>query len=883
MGALDNKVVCLACFSLFVILFSSPNFAACSPASAGEANALFKWKHSLQNQNTSSLASWEFHPNNDSISACRWLGISCNHHGIIKGLNLSNFGINGTLYNFPFSSLSNLKYIDLSINQLFGTIPPEIGSLSKLIYLDLSINSFFGSIPSEIGHLSNLETLHLVENELTGSIPHEIGNLTSLKDLSLYDNNLEGHIPASLGHLKNLSFLYLYENNIHGSIPHQLGDLTNLLELDIDTNNLTGPIPSNLGKLKKLTMLFLHENHLSGSIPLEIGKLKSLEYLSFYSNNLTGSIPTTFGGLTSLTLLHLYGNQLSGPIPQELGKLKSLTDLELSQNNLIGQIPTSFGPIPKSLKNCSTLVRARFDGNKLTGSISEGCVPVELGSLTQISYLDLSKNSLSGSIPRFWPNFQNLFHLNLSRNKFSQEIPFQIGNLFHLNKLDLSHNLLAREIPSDITKLQSLELLNLSHNNLFGVIPKGFEKIPLSFVDISYNNLQGPIPNSKAFIEAPMEALQGNKGLCGNATGLQPCPSSMNSKSRTKHKALVILIPLGGVILFSGALMGYVIMLEWRKRKANVEEGDKGNKDVFSISLFDGKGMYNDILKATENFNAAYCIGNGGFGIVYKANLPSLASYTTTVAVKKLHSLSDQAEFASHKSFLNEIRALTEIRHRNIVKLFGFCSHARHSFLIYEYLERGSLAKLLGKDETARELDWPKRVNIVKGVAHALSYMHHDCSPSIVHRDLSSNNILIDEEYEARISDFGNAKLLKLNSSNWSAIAGTYGYVAPELAYMTKVTAKVDVYGFGVLALEVLQGKHPGDFISTLTTLAIESIELKDILDTRLSPPSAEVNEAVMCIAKLAIGCLQINPESRPSMQVISQIFSTRKMPLNNL
>ncbi|CAL5384117.1 unnamed protein product [Camellia sinensis] len=122
--------------------------------------------------------------------------------------------------------------------------------------------------------------------------------------------------------------------------------------------------------------------------------------------------------------------------------------------------------------------------------------------------------------------------------------------------------------------------------------------------------------------------------------------------------------------------------------------------------------------------------------------------------------------------------------------------------------------------------------------------MHHDCTLAIVHRDISSNNVLIDEEYEACVSDFGTAKLLKLDSFNWSAYVGTYGYVAPELAYTMKVTEKCDIYSIGVLALEVIKGKHLGDFITSLLTAAVENIKLKDVLDQCLSPPSLEVEEA---------------------------------------
>ncbi|XP_044511505.1 MDIS1-interacting receptor like kinase 2-like [Mangifera indica] len=159
--------------------------------------------------------------------------------------------------------------------------------------------------------------------------------------------------------------------------------------------------------------------------------------------------------------------------------------------------------------------------------------------------------------------------------------------------------------------------------------------------------------------------------------------------------------------------------------------------------------------------------------------------------------------------------------------------------------------------------------------------MHHDCSPPVVHRDISSNNILLDEEYVAHVSDFGTAKLLKIDSSNWTELVGTYGYIAPELAYTRKVTEKCDVYSFGVLAVEVIKGKHPGDIITSLSShLTNESTLVKDILDQRLPLPPSEVEEQVMTIVKLATACLHVNPQSRPSMHKISQMLDQFYSPL---
>ncbi|KAJ0970288.1 hypothetical protein J5N97_023165 [Dioscorea zingiberensis] len=212
----------------------------------------------------------------------------------------------------------------------------------------------------------------------------------------------------------------------------------------------------------------------------------------------------------------------------------------------------------------------------------------------------------------------------------------------------------------------------------------------------------------------------------------------------------------------------------------------------------------------------------GAHSIVYKATLPSGGS----LAIKKLQGEGQVVE----QSFQNEIQALTQIRHRNIVRLYGFYSTAKFNFIAYEYMERGSLGAILRSNKRAMELDWVKRVNIIRDIAQALSYLHHDCAPPIVHRDITSNNILLDEEYKACVSNFGISRLLEPNSSHWSMLAGTHGYMAQELAYIMRVTKKCDVYSFGVVALEVMHGIHPGDLINGLSS----SMLVKDILDPRL-------------------------------------------------
>ncbi|KAK9994969.1 hypothetical protein SO802_024672 [Lithocarpus litseifolius] len=296
------------------------------------------------------------------------------------------------------------------------------------------------------------------------------------------------------------------------------------------------------------------------------------------------------------------------------------------------------------------------------------------------------------------------------------------------------------------------------------------------------------------------------------------------------------------------------------------DESTSKSENPFLIWYFDGETMFEDIVEASENFDDKYCIGVGGTAKVYKVEIPGAQVF----AVKKLRSTVEGIETENIKSFTNEVAALTKIRHRNIVKLFGFCFQEEHSFLVYEFMERGSLADMLCSEEGAKELDWATRVQVVKGVAYALSYMHCDCVPPIIHRDISSKNILLSSDLEAYVSDFGIAKILKPNSSNWTTIAGTYGYLAPELTYTMAVTEKCDIYSFGVLVLEVLMGKHPGELITNLHYSTSTSIPLKDVLDDRLSPPTSQkIVDELALMQSLSLSCLSAAPQSRPTMRSV--------------
>lgn len=322
--------------------------------------------------------------------------------------------------------------------------------------------------------------------------------------------------------------------------------------------------------------------------------------------------------------------------------------------------------------------------------------------------------------------------------------------------------------------------------------------------------------------------------------------------------------------------------------EAKIAKNGESSKSV--IWERESKFTFGDIVQATDDFNEIYCIGRGGFGSVYKAVL----STGQVVAVKKLN-MSDSSDIpaTNRQSFENEIKMLTEVRHRNIIKLYGFCSRRGCLYLVYEHVERGSLGKVLYGIEGEAELGWGRRVNTVRGVAHAIAYLHRDCSPPIVHRDISLNNILLETDLEPRLADFGTARLLSTDSSNWTAVAGSYGYMAPELAQTMRVTDKCDVYSFGVVALEVMMGRHPGDLLSSLSSTkpplsSDPELFLKDVLDPRLQAPTGQAAEEVVFVVTVALACTQTKPEARPTMHFVAQELSARTQaylaePLNSI
>ncbi|KAJ9683639.1 hypothetical protein PVL29_019281 [Vitis rotundifolia] len=506
-----------------------------------------------------------------------------------------------------------------------------------------------------------------------------------------------------------------------GVVCNEGGSVTNI------SLSLSGKKLGELSKLEfssfpNLVHLSLSDCGLNGSIPHQIGTLTQLTILFLSINNLTGEIPLSLANLTQLEYLFLYSNKLHGSIPPKIGKMKNLIDLDLGYNNLIGVIPSFFG-------NLTTLTTLYLDGNQISGFIPpqiekmknlklfylsynrlHGSIPLEIGKLQNLNYLFLHYNNLTSVIPSFFGNLTNLNYLTLRGNQISE-----------FEYIDISDNLISGKIPSQFGNLKQVEYFNLSHNNLSGTISHSLSNYMWTKIDLSHNQLEGPIP-FQLQSRAPLEAFSHNKGLCGK----------IKSWPRCKKRPQIILI-----IIVS---LSATLLLSVDKKKKILKTTKVKNGDLFSIWDYDGVIAYQDIIQATEDFDIKYYISTGGYGSVYRAQLPS----EKEVALKKLHRW-EREDPTYLKSFENEVQMLSRIQHRNIVKLHGFCLHNRCIFLVYKYMEKGSLYCMLRDEVEAVELDWTKRVNVL----------------------------------EPFVADFGTARLLNLDSSNQTLLAGTYGYIAP--------------------------------------------------------------------------------------------------------
>ncbi|XP_020269570.1 LOW QUALITY PROTEIN: putative serine/threonine-protein kinase [Asparagus officinalis] len=290
---------------------------------------------------------------------------------------------------------------------------------------------------------------------------------------------------------------------------------------------------------------------------------------------------------------------------------------------------------------------------------------------------------------------------------------------------------------------------------------------------------------------------------------------------------------------------------------------------------------YKELRKATMDFSPGNKVGEGGFGSVYKGTLKD----GTVVAVKVLSHESRQGK----REFLTELNVVSDITHENLVRLYGCCVEGDHRILVYNYLENNSLAQtLLGANRSNIQFSWSTRTKISIGVARGLAFLHEEVQPHVVHRDIKASNILLDNDLNPKISDFGLARLLPPNTTHVSThVAGTIGYLAPEYAVRGQVTRKSDVYSFGVLLLEIVSGRcntntrlpYEEQFLLERTWAHYERGELAKIVDTFITD-DMEIKEACMFL-KVGLLCTQDGSKLRPAMSTVLKML-TGKMDVDS-
>jgi LRR receptor-like serine/threonine-protein kinase FLS2 len=662
-----------------------------------------------------------------------------------------------------FGNLQNFEILFICWNDFTGPIPFEIFNISTIRGIDMSYNKFSGHLPSNVGiFLPKLQLLYLGDNKLNGTIPSSISNASQLAQLDLGDNSFSGLIPKALANLRLLQWLGLANNNltIESSTPQfniitSLSNLTYLRVLALEGNPLNIILPSSIGNLStSLQNLYIYNCNIKGVIPRDIGNLRNLITLELQNNELVGPIPITVGRLHMLQGLFLQGNRLEGLIPSDLCHLKNLYKLYLSANKLSGDIPIC-------MDNLTSLGYIYLDANKLSSTI-----PLSLWSVTNLLEVDLSSNSLSGSLPLEIGKTKVLIKLDLSSNLLSGDIPPAIGGLKDLVNLSLADNRLESSIPKSFGELLSLEFLNLSSNNLSGEIPKSLEALShLKYLNVSFNRLRGKIPVGGPFVNFSAASFMSNDELCGSPQlHVPPCKAGVPrpKKAATVHILKYVLPSIGLTMLV------VALVLVWtRCRKRNVKIPVEGN----SLQLATWRRIsQHELLQATKGFNGSNLLGKGSFGSVYQGTL----SDGIIVAIKVFNLVVEGA----YKSFDTECEVLSNIRHRNLVKIISTCSNVNFKAFVLEYMPNGNLEKWLYSQDHC--LSILQRLNIMIDVASALEYLHYGYSTPIVHCDLKPSNILLDEDMVAHVADFGIAKLLDDGDSMMQTMTlATIGYMAP--------------------------------------------------------------------------------------------------------
>ncbi|CAL9167069.1 unnamed protein product [Musa hybrid cultivar] len=491
--------------------------------------------------------------------------------------------------------------------------------------------------------------------------------------------------------------------------------------------------------------------------------------------------------------------------------------------------------------------------------------------------------NLSGTLSPSIGNLTNLEIILLQNNNISGPIPQEIGRLSKLRTLDLSSNYFTDDIPTSITHLSSLQYLRLNNNSLSGEFPVSLTNLTqLALLDLSYNNLSGPVPSFPArtfnIVGNPLICATGSEKEC---FGTMPMPISYNlNNSETEstatqgkprnHKVALALGSSFGLVCSIVFVIG--LLLWWRQRHNQqilFEVDEQHDEEVCLGNL--KKFQFRELQIATDNFSSKNILGKGGFGIVYKGHLKD----GTLVAVKRLK---DGSAVGGEIQFQTEVEMISLAVHRNLLRLHGFCMTASERLLVYPYMSNGSVAsRLKGKPP----LDWVTRKRIAVGAARGLLYLHEQCDPKIIHRDVKAANILLDDYCEAIVGDFGLAKLMDHRDSHvTTAVRGTVGHIAPEYLSTGQSSEKTDVFGFGILLLELITGRTALEFGKSVNEKGtmldwVKKIHQEKKLDVLMDKNLKNIYDRIELeeMVQVALLCTQFLPGHRPKMSEVVRML----------
>ncbi|KAK8919026.1 LRR receptor-like serine/threonine-protein kinase RPK2 [Platanthera zijinensis] len=847
-------------------------------------------------------------------------------------LDLSRNRLTGALPSFS-NRFPKLIRLDLSSNRLENSIPGDFGAgCLNLEHLDLSGNSLVGSIPASLGNCSQLRSLLLFSNLLDGAVPPDLGRLEKLRALDVSRNNLRGSIPEELGNCRDLALLVLTNlfdpmpalnsssihhrpdrdesNSFEGGISWKITSLPALEILWAPRAGLEGDFPSRWGPCGRLEMVNFGRNSFAGEISADLDKCVNIKFLDLSSNKLIGGLSENLP-IPCMDFLDISGNHISGSIAMSvfrkcpllsppadellstyslffksraIAEIDELPSFESGRNNAVyhnfgrNNFSGNLFSLPLAIDRYQnhTVYAIRADGNLVAGSLSDGVFGKcgDLGGLM----INLNGNGVSGNIPSdIGVICRALLVLNASGNRIAGVIPRSIQLLDNLIALDLSSNRLTGEIPAGLKKSKALKHLNLSNNNFLAEFNElhSFQKL-----NLPSNHLAGDIPGRPFRLRKLTFVLLNHNSISDSQSQLYANNTQASSDKNGGGLSSVAIAAIASGAAFLSVLLSLLLLYTYSRKCA--PSSSVRSSETRDVTVFEDIGIpltYESVVRATGNFNTSNCIGSGGFGATYKAEV----SPGVLVAIKRL----SLGRFQGVQQFHAEIKTLGRWRHSNLVTLIGYYGSDSEMFLIYNYLPGGNLERFL-QERSKRHVDWKMLHRIALDVARALAYLHNQCAPRILHRDVKPSNILLDNDFNAYLSDFGLARLLGNSETHaTTGVAGTFGYVAPEYAMTCRVSDKADVYSYGVVLFELLSDKKAldpsfspygdGFNIVAWASMLLHQTRVHEFFTDGLweAAPHQHLIEAL----KLGIRCTEERLPQRPTMKQVVRVLKELQPP----